>query len=108
MLNMITHGFLVFHIIRNEVVGIRCSSSYRTEKYGESFKVEISNDLLQILGLWSDQAETIFMAPITTLTSSHNANVFALHPHHFIICCDLVDESILGGQFRHHYFIFAW
>ena len=51
MLNMITHGFLVFHIIRNEVVGIRCSSSYRTEKYGESFKVEISNDLLQILGL---------------------------------------------------------
>ena len=97
-LNIITREFLVFYKITNDVIGIRCSSSFRTAKYGESFKVEISNDLLQILGLRSDQAETVFLPPITTLTSSHNANVFALHPHHFIICCDLVEESILGGQ----------
>lgn len=98
LLNMITRGFLVFTKITSETIGIRCSSSFNKEKHGETIKVEFSNDLIQILGLRKDQAEIVSIASNIEFTSSYRANVFALHPHHFIVCCDLVEESILGGQ----------
>ncbi len=60
-------------------------------------EVEFSKDLIQMLGLGSDQMKTIFTKSIT-LTGPYQANIFALHPHQFIVCCDLVEESILGGH----------
>lgn len=96
-LNRITRGFLHFTSDANNAVLIQCNTSYDSTTYGDEMEVEFSKDLIQILGLRSNQPKTIFTKS-TTLLGPHQANIFALHPHHFIVCCDLVEESILGGQ----------
>ena len=96
-INRFSRGFLQFKEVANSGVLIQFDTSFDESKYGHDIEVEFSDDMIQILGLRSTQKKSVF-TKYTTLLGSYKANVFALHPHHFIICCDLVEESILGGQ----------
>ena len=97
-LNRMTRGFIKFSKLRNDIVIVKRDSSFNESEYGDTIQVEFSRDLIQILGFRLQQTKTLLNSSSTTLSSTFKANPYALHPHHFIVCCDLVEESILGGQ----------
>ena len=103
LLNRSTKGFLVFILDPRGYLAITADARYNTGKYGEVFQVEFSNDLKTVLGLDNNHYQIIKSLSlddisISLIKSTYKVNVYALHPHHFIVCCDLVEESILGGE----------
>ena len=63
-----------------------------------SITVEMSKNLLYILGFQPDQTVETFSNSSKVLESTFTPNIYALQPSHFIVCCDIVGDSILGGQ----------
>ena len=64
----------------------------------EEIDVEISRNLQHILGLRYGVSDIIKMKKDTEIKSFYKPNIYALIPSHFIVCCDLVESSLLGGQ----------
>ena len=64
----------------------------------EEINVEISRNLQHILGIRYDVSNIIKMKRDTEIKSFYKPNIYALTPSHFIVCCDLVESSLLGGQ----------
>ena len=94
-LNKVTKGYIRFEKSKSGSISILLDENYDKRTYGASIQVTFSTNLKKILGL--DRSHLIF-SPVSMYTSSRKPDVFALNPHHFIVCCDLVEESILGGQ----------
>ena len=72
-----------------------------TEKEGEEeeeIDIEISRNLQHILGFRYSVSNIIKMKKDTEIKSFYKPNIYALIPSHFIVCCDLVESSLLGGQ----------
>ena len=63
-----------------------------------SITVEMSKNLLYILGFQPDQTVETFSNSSKVLESTFTPNIYALQPSHFIVCCNIVGDSILGGQ----------
>ena len=98
MMNTSTAGFLKFSLTRTGKVKIKIHPLYLPEVLGESFDVEFTHDMAQILGLHSSQTKLIVSHQSPSVISKYKGNISALDPLHFIVCCNLVEESILGGQ----------
>ena len=64
----------------------------------EEIIVEISKNLQHILGLRYGVSDIIKMNKDSEIKSFYKPNIYALIPSHFIVCCDLVQSSLLGGQ----------
>ena len=62
----------------------------------EEINVEISGNLQLILGI--EFKGNIKMNRDSVIKASNKINIHALLPSHFIVCCDLVENSLLGGQ----------
>lgn len=92
-LNKKCEGFLIFNYdeLRSKVK-IRCIMGF---SYGDVL-VAFSDELVKIFGL-SENLVT-FTLEKTVIESDFQSSISALHPLHFLICCDVVQESILGGQ----------
>ena len=58
--------------------------------------MEISGNLQLILGI--EFKGNIKMNRDSVIKASNKINIHALLPSHFIVCCDLVENSLLGGQ----------
>ena len=98
-LNRITRGILKFSKLKDDIVVVKRDPNFKETELGDTIIVEMSSDLIQILGFRPHQTMTSVLSnPTNILVSTYKGNVYALHPHHFIVCCDLVEESILGGQ----------
>ena len=99
-LNVLCSGILKFSETKNGKIRIK-RDTYINENdnlYGDDIKIDFSSDMRTILG-FEKKDETITLVKNSRhVTSTYKANVFALHPYHFIVCCNLVEESILGGE----------
>ena len=58
--------------------------------------MEISGNLQLILGI--ELKGHIKMNRESVIKAYNKMNIHALLPSHFIVCCDLVESSLLGGQ----------
>ena len=97
LLNKQSKGFLNFELLKSDHLQINVDRRYPTEHYGSTFNVQFSDDLKNILGF--DRNEfTISRDQPSGIIAPYKLNIFALNPRHFIVCCDLVEESLLGGQ----------
>ena len=74
---------------------VRTSNSIKSPP---SIRVEMSKNLLYILGFRSDQTVETFSNSSKVVESTFTPNIHALQPSHFIVCCNIVEDSILGGQ----------
>ena len=77
---------------------IETHHNYEASVYGDHFNVTFSENLSKVLGL-KQSTYTIDSADKNQVISSdYKSNISSLHPFHFIICCDIVEESILSGE----------
>ena len=97
VLNRSLSGFLKFSL-RSKHVKIKIHPNYPSELYGESFDVEFTQELAQVLGLHTTQQKYSYNQGRKDFMSMYKSNIYALYPLHFIVCCNLVEESLLGGQ----------
>ena len=74
---------------------VRTSNSIKSPP---SIRVEMSKNLLYILGFRSDQTVETFSNSSKVVESTFTPNIHALQPSHFIVCCNIVEDSMLGGQ----------
>ena len=98
MLNSTTGGFLKFVLLKSGHVKIKKHVLYSTLPYGDSFEVEFSHDLAAILGFDKSQQKYVCSDLFPEIISMYKANIYALYPLHYIVCCNLVEESLLGGE----------
>ena len=71
---------------------------YNSIKTPPSITVEMSKNLLHVLGFRPDQTVETFSNSSKVVESTFTPNIHALQPSHFIVCCNIVEDSILGGQ----------
>lgn len=77
-------------------VGIMLDPEILELKDTQEINVEISGNLQLILGIRVEG--DIKMTRDSVIKASNKMNIHALLPSHFIVCCDLVESSLLGGQ----------
>ena len=87
-------GKTVFATPNTEMEG-RTPNSIQTPP---SITVEMSKNLLYILGFQPDQTVETFSNSSKVVESTFTPNIHALQPTHFIVCCNIVEDSLLGGQ----------
>ena len=62
----------------------------------ESITINFSRDFVKLLGL--EDARITFSTSHRVVVGKYNANMHAVQPLHYLVCCDIVEDSILGGQ----------
>ena len=102
-LNALCSGIIKFTKTKDEKIRIKREASIDANArfyglYGDNIKIDFSSDMCAILGFEKKDERISLGKNSRAVTSTYKANVFALHPYHFIVCCNLVEESILGGE----------
>ena len=101
LLNKKCENYLKFNYEKvSEKVNIFCVYSSLNSPFPNSDKLQVTfgEDLVKILGLSAVHSNVTFTQEKLHLESDTRANITAAQPLHFIVCCDIVDESILAGQ----------
>lgn len=62
----------------------------------ESITINFSRDFVKLLGL--EDARITFSTSHRVVVGKYNVNMHAVQPLHYLVCCDIVEDSILGGQ----------
>ena len=78
-------------------VKISCYTSIESETF---YAVEMSEDLASILGYInpSEKFQDIKLYQYEEKTAPYESDVFAIYPKNLIIGCDVVDNTIFGGE----------
>ena len=71
--------------------GDKCKENY-------TIRLEMSRNLMRILGF--QQQSVIFTDKKRMLTSTHMANIDAVQPESFFVCCNIVEHSAACGQMQ--------
>ena len=77
---------------------IETHHNYEASVYGDHFNVTFSENLSKVLGLKQTTYTIDSGDKNQVISSDYKSNISSLHPFHFIICCDIVEESILSGE----------
>ena len=64
--------------------------------YTEELGVKLSGDLINVLGL--DHKYSNFIMRDKSIMGHRKIDMTANYPNHFIICCDICDETVLSGS----------
>ena len=83
--------------IKTQKMKIKTHHKYEASVYGDHFNVTFSENLSKVLSL-KRTTYTINSGGKSQVISNYKSNISSLHPFHFIICCDIVEESILSGE----------
>ena len=59
------------------------------------FKINLSRDLANVLGFKNTDFE---MEEGESVIGDRKIDLLANHPYHFIVCCDLCENSVLSGS----------
>ena len=101
LLNKKCENYLKFKYEKvSEKVNIFCTYSSLNTIFpnGDKVHVTFGEDLVKILGLTINHSNVTFTQEKLHIESDTRASISAALPLHFIICCDVVDDSILAGQ----------
>ena len=93
VLNKNCAGVLKFKISKlTGKVAIKCV----TEPFDHEIHAIFSEHIMKILGL--TEARLVFTPSKKSILPNNKFDIFTTHPVHFIVSCDLVEESILAGE----------
>ena len=87
----------VFVFVTLKKMKIETHHRYKASVYGDHFNVTFSENLSKVLG-FKETTYTIDSGGKSQVISDYESNISSLHPFQFIICCDIVEESILSGE----------
>ena len=88
----------VFVFVTLKKMKIETHHRYKASVYGDHFNVTFSENLSKVLGLKQTTYTINSSDKNQVISSDCKSNISSLHPFHFIICCDIVEESILSGE----------
>ena len=57
--------------------------------------VKLSEDLANVIGIGKTE---FFLKPMEWIDCLNQIDLLANHPYHFIVCCDLCENSVLSGS----------
>ena len=72
------------------------------EEWYHNHTLTLSPNIAQILGFQkyteSKEEHTLDFKEVSKHTASFEPNIFLLHPRNIIVCCDIVENTIFGGE----------
>ena len=69
------------------------------QNYTPQLGVRFSNDLINVLGMDQQYSDfTISDYLIERVIGHRKIDLLANYPNHFIVCCDICDETVLSGS----------
>ena len=94
-LKSIFNGYLEVSIFRGHF-RLSPSKAFKSSRnYTEQLDVALSDDLVNVLGL--DHKYTNFIMKDRSIMGYRKINMTANYPNHFIVCCDICDDTVLSG-----------
>ena len=94
-LKSIFNGYLEVSIFRGRF-RLSPSKAFKSSRnYTEQLDVALSDDLVNVLGL--DHKYTNFIMKDKSIMGYRKINMTANYPNHFIVCCDICDDTVLSG-----------
>ena len=95
-LQSIFNGYLKVSLFRGRIRLTRDKAFESNSDYTEQLGIKLSKDLVNVLGL--DHKYTNFIMGKGSIIGHRKVDMTANYPNHFIVCCDICDETVLSGS----------
>ena len=95
-LQSIFNGYLKGSLFRGRIRLTRDKAFESNSDYTEQLGIKLSKDLVNVLGL--DHKYTNFIMGKESIIGHRKVDMTANYPNHFIVCCDICDETVLSGS----------
>ena len=95
-LQSIFNGYLKVSLFRGRIRLTPDKAFESNSDYTEQLGIKLSKDLVNVLGL--DHKYTNFIMGKGSIIGHRKVDMTANYPNHFIVCCDICDETVLSGS----------